>query len=334
VLWGYWYTNYSSGRYAEAREIGEQLLAAARRGDDSGRLLEAHHALWATLLAMGQPSLALLHIERGIALYDRERHASQTMLYGNHDPGACCRYQLALSRWLLGYPDQALAAVRDAYRLVHELRHPLTTVITHWFVACIQYQRGERDAAAETTEQLVTLAAVYGFPTWTDAAIVLPHAVGKTRLGPEALAELHRRLNGMPGASWRKVFCLCVLAELYAEVNPEEGLRVLASIGETDRHAFLAPEVSRLEGELRLRSGERAANAAERCFHTAIELARRRLEKSLELRATASLARLWGQQDRRADAHRVLADVYAWFTEGFDTTDLRAAKGLLADLAG
>jgi predicted ATPase len=130
------------------------------------------------------------------------------------------------------------------------------------------------------------------------------------------------------------VFCLCLLAEQYADAGyAEEGRQVLASITEEDRGAFYAPEVYRIEGELLLRRSEPATDEAERRFHTAIDLARRRAERSLELRAATSLARLWQQQGKRDNARRLLADVYGWFSEGFGTADLRAAKQALQELS-
>jgi predicted ATPase len=124
-----------------------------------------------------------------------------------------------------------------------------------------------------------------------------------------------------------------VLAELYANAGlAGEGRRVLAAIDEEDRGAFYAPEVHRIEGELSLRRTAPAPDDAERCFRTAIDLARRRGEKSLELRAATSLARLWQRQGRRDDAGRLLAGTYGWFTEGFDTADLKEAKALLDEL--
>jgi predicted ATPase len=126
------------------------------------------------------------------------------------------------------------------------------------------------------------------------------------------------------------VFCLCVLATLALESgHPDEGRRALASIEGAGREGFLASEIIRLEGELHLQSGSPDIGAAEQCFVAAIDLARRRQEKSLELRAATSLARLRRQQNRDDEARRAVADVYGWFTEGFDTADLTAAKTLL-----
>ena len=149
---------YTTGDYAAARDIGERLLEAARSSEDSGRLVEAHHALWATFTAMGAPTAAIPHAERGVALYVRERHASQMFTYGGHDPGACCRYQLAFDLWLIGRPDRALASLRDAQRLATELQHPLTETVTLWFASWVYYQRGDRHATIEAAERLQSLA--------------------------------------------------------------------------------------------------------------------------------------------------------------------------------
>jgi predicted ATPase len=129
ALWGLWYVQYTRGQYEEARTAGERLLEAARNANDSGQLLEAHHALWATLSGSGRATAAIEHMESGIALYDRKRHAGQAFLYGGHDAGACCRWHLAANRWLLGDYSRSMNALADALRLTEELKHPLTTVI-------------------------------------------------------------------------------------------------------------------------------------------------------------------------------------------------------------
>jgi tetratricopeptide (TPR) repeat protein len=334
VLWGLWFISYTIGRYDDALESGQRLLEDAQAGDDSGRLLEAHHAMWPTCLAMGAAAAAAPHMERGIAIYKREEHAAQMFLYAGHDPGACCRYQFSQVRWLLGYPDQAQALIRDAERLADELNHPQTTTVVLWMKAWLEYQRGEREAAARTAERLRELATAHGFVHWLDAALVSAHLTAKP-VSAAALDALYAELAPLRIAMWRKVFSLSVFAQLCVEAGEaERGLRALAGIGETDRRAYLAPEVHRLEGELRLCEAAPAIEEAERSFRTAIDIARSRSERSLELRATTSLARLLAARGRRDEAHRLLADVYAWFTEGFDTVDLRSARALLHQLSG
>jgi class 3 adenylate cyclase/tetratricopeptide (TPR) repeat protein len=333
VLWGLWFIHYTMGRYEAAREAGRGLLEDALAGDDSGRLVEAHHALWPTLLAMGETAAAVPHMERGIALYDKARHASQASLYAGHDPGVCCRYQLSVTRWLLGSPDAAVAVLRDALRLSDELRHAQTTTVTLWFATALHLLRGEREAAAETAERLIAIADAHGFEPWKDIALLARPARPGADLDASILSEVRGRLLGIRSAAWRRVFCLCFLAELCLEAGcPEVGRFTLAAMREEDRTAVLAPEILRLEGELHLQGPPPAPDAAERCFRGAIELARHRTEKSLELRATISLARLLAARGEADEARRMLAAIHGWFTEGLGTRDLREATALLEKL--
>ena len=332
VRWGLWFIDYNRGRYDAARAAGERLLADARTGTDSERLLEAHHALWPTLLAMGDAAAAVPHMEQAIAIYDPVRHAGTARVYAGHDAGACCRYQLAIACWLLGYPDRGLGHLRDAERMAEELRHPQTTVVTLWFAAWLQHQRGDHEAAADTARRLQALIETHEFLPWNDLPLVLPRSPERGGVDAGELAELHRRLLLVPTAFWRQTFSLCVLAErCLAAGYPAEGRRVLQSIAEANRRAFMGADVARLDGELILRESGNAGEAEQR-FRGAIELARARSEKSLELRATMSLARLLARHGKGEEARRDLAAIYTWFTEGFDTRDLRQAKALLAEL--
>jgi class 3 adenylate cyclase len=333
VLWARWFIAYTTGDYPAARDIGERLLEAARGGDDSGRLVEAHHSLWATFTAMGAPTAAIAHAERGIALYVRERHAAQTFVYGGHDAGACCRYQRALDLWLIGYPDRALASVRDALRLSAELQHPLTEAITLWFLSWVHYQRGDRHATIETAERLQSLARERGFTPWVDIAVVLLPAARGTRLDLDGVADVHRGIVAGRSAAWRHLLCLCILAELCLRSElPDEGLSRLASIPDRQRYTIFAPEVHRLEGELLRQRAPSHADTAEAKFRHALGLARERQERSLELRAATSLARLLAARGRGQEGRAILAPVHGWFTEGLETADLVAAKALLAEL--
>jgi ATP/maltotriose-dependent transcriptional regulator MalT len=147
----------------------------------------------------------------------------------------------------------------------------------------------------------------------------------------QALATLGRQLAHHQGTAWRHVFSMCVFAELCLAAGClDEGAEALRSINETDRQGFYAAEIQRVEGELHLARGR--LDEAEERFRTALQVARERAEKSLELRATTSLARLLARQGRREEARRQLAEVYGWFTEGFDTRDLREAQRLLDTL--
>ena len=336
VLWGLWYANAMGGQYSVARELGERLLEVAERGEDSGLLLEAHHALWAVLSAMGEPSHALPHLERGLALYDRDLHSAQTSLYGGHDPGACCRYHLALTYWLLGYPDQAIAASRDALRLAEVLGHPMTTAITLSFVAWVHHLRGDYDAAILHAERLVNLGQAHSFSRLgDDGSVIVACARAAAYDDGAGLPAVYRKLMTTDNARsrFRHVLNCCLLAESYAKAGDAAvGLRVLESIAKDDRKAIYASEIHRIRGQLFLSQPTPAPREAEQCFTRAIELARRRQERSPELRAATSLATLLVERGQRMEAKQHLAPVYGWFREGFDTRDLKTARTLLNQL--
>jgi hypothetical protein len=153
------------------------------------------------------------------------------------------------------------------------------------------------------------------------------------RLDAEVLSECEQGLASVQSASWRQTFCRCTIAELCARQGFfTEANRILFSIPENNRGAFCAPEFRRIEGELLLNPEKPARGEAERCFNDAITLARDRGEKSFELRAAMSLARLLVLAGRRAEARDALAGIYGWFTEGFDTADLKSARALLDEL--
>jgi predicted ATPase len=335
VLWGLWYVRFTRGDYALAVTAGERLLETARRGNDSGQLLEAHHALWPTLVSMGEVRQALPHIERGIALYDRERHGSYSSLYGGHDPGTCSRYFLALSQWGLGYPDRALAAAHEAARQAETLVHAMTSAMTLSFLTSILSLRGDRPAAMGAGERCMAIIDTHGFSGRAIEIAVLLYAARGDRPDVAVLDALQReRTLGGNMRAGRYMMTGCTVAWLYGEADaPEQGLQVLAALGDAEGVGFYGSEVYRVEGELRRRIAPQAPDDAALCFQRAIDFARRRELRSLELRAATSLARLWRDQGRREDARRALADVYGWFTEGFDTQDLRDAKTLLDELA-
>jgi len=197
-----------------------------------------------------------------------------------------------------------------------------------------QYQRGDSQAAAANAERAISIASSHSLQGHTDLAMLFRHTNSDARLNTEVLRDLYRRLKSSTISAMQRTYALCALAALYARsLDAEQGRSVLASIDENSRRGVYAPEILRIEGELIAKSTVSGDGDAERCFRNAVGLARAREEKSFELRAATSLARLLYGQGRRAEAHAALAGVYDWFTEGFDTTDLKAAKTLLEILA-
>jgi tetratricopeptide (TPR) repeat protein len=334
ALWGRWFVHYGRGEYREALDLAERLLGVAERDGDGGRLLEAQHSLWATLGAMGEAVRAIRHCESGIALYDSSRHASQVFAYGGHDAGACCGNHLSRARWSLGYPERAAAAIRDARGLTDKLAHPLTTVLTLSTSAFLEYQLGHYDAARETAERMVALAKAHELMAWVDdGRVILSCVQARQHCDYRSLDALCEELPTRHSlTAFRRVISLVLLAELLGERgDADRCLTILDAIRPEHRDTILAPEIRRVRGEVLLRRDDR--HNGERHLREAIDVARARSERMLELRATMSLARLCQQTGRRRQAAEELAAIYGWFTEGFDTPDLRAATALLDELS-
>jgi predicted ATPase len=175
---------------------------------------------------------------------------------------------------------------------------------------------------------------------WAAYATTL-HGRGLVELGQgeEAIAQIRQGLAGYraTGAELECPYFVALLAEALEKMGQiEAGLTVLAEmLGEVDTNGlrFHEAELRRLKGTLLMARAPDDRTEAEGCFRQALDIARRQEAKSLELRAATSLSQLWQQQGKQAEAHELLAPIYGWFTEGFDTTDLREARALLEALA-
>jgi class 3 adenylate cyclase/predicted ATPase/DNA-binding winged helix-turn-helix (wHTH) protein len=341
VLWGFCHVHGLRGDYQTRRALGEQLLSLAQRLEDSDFLLEAHHTLWTTLLAGGELTAARPHLEQGMKLYDPQRHRTHAALYSGHDPGVCCRMQAAHSLWLLGYPDQALGSIQAALVLAQQLAHPLSLSMALRWAAVLHYLRREAPLTQARAEAAIIIATDHGF--LEQVALVTPlrdWALAATGTGEEGIAPNLQSLADSQAteATRDRSDYLALLAETFAQVGQiDKGLEALAEGLATvakNRIRWWEAELYRLRGELLLRQTVVQPEEAEVCFQQALAVARREQAKSWELRTATSLARLWQRQGKGAAAHELLTPVYGWFTEGFDTADLREAKALLQELRG
>jgi predicted ATPase len=194
VLWGLWRFYNNRADYPRARALGERLLRLAQQVHDAALLLEAHHALWGTLLWSGEFAAARAHIEQGRALYDPQQHHAHARLYG-HDPGVCGLSCAALSLWILGYPDQALQRLREALTLAHALAHPYSLAMTLRWASELHQSRREPQAAHELAEACIVLADEQGFAQeLARATIIRGWALTARGQGAEGMAQMHQGL--------------------------------------------------------------------------------------------------------------------------------------------
>jgi predicted ATPase len=276
-------------------------------------------------------------LEHGIAAYDAERDRSHAHLYGI-DPGVVCLSYAGLAWWHLGYPDRAVARTRAGLALAERLCHPQSRALALVWAAWVRQLRREPAEARALAEAAVGLCAEQGFPLWRSMGEILwGWAQAQGGEVEEGVARVSRGLDELAATGaglWRPSF-LALLAEVLVGASRlEEGLRALEQAIEVARRhneLFYEAELERLRGEL-LGRGKAEVLEIEACFWGAMARAQRQQGRSLELRAASSLARLWREQGKRAEAHDVLAPVYGWFTEGFDAPDLIEANQLLEAL--
>jgi len=339
ALWGLFLFHIARGEIQTALNQGGQLLGLAQRAGDPALLLQAHHALGPTYTLVGDWASARTHLDDAIAHYDLRAHRAHAFLYGGHDPGVCCLGFAAKSLWMLGYPEQALQRGREALLLARELGHPASLAHGQLSVAILHQFRRDVSETLELAEALQGLAADQGLSFYLSGGSVLRGwALVEQGRSTEGMAQIRQgfETGGATRAHWR-AYCLALLAETCGKVgNITEGLTVLAeaiTVVEETGIRIYEPEMHRLKGEFLLALDPEKVPDAEACFRQALAIARRHQAKSLELRATTSLARLWQQQGRRSEAHAALAAVYSTYTEGLTTPDLVDATAQLNSLA-
>jgi DNA-binding winged helix-turn-helix (wHTH) protein len=335
------------GDHQTAQAIGLDLLRLAQRLDDPVAHVYAHSALGVTTFYRGDVVAAQSHFAHGIAL-DQRLKARPQQLHALFDCGVICRIGAALVLQQLGYPEQARQRGHEALALTQASDSPFNRCNLLLFLALLQCFRREWPLAQQWVEEALSLATALDFPLLAALGTLI---LGATRTAQDdaqaGLAHLQHGFTACAtlGTQQLAPWGLAMLAESYARLgHPDAGLRTLAEttpLMATTGDRFYAAEISRLEGELHLQVGAQASTrgpdgpplaAAAGCFQHALAVARRQQARWWELQAAMSLARLWQQQGQRTEAYTLLAPVYGWFTEGFDTADLQEAKALLEAL--
>jgi class 3 adenylate cyclase/predicted ATPase len=329
----------SRGALHTARELGQQLARLAQRAAAPTPRLEAHDALGSTLFFLGEYAAAWTHLEQGITLMDPSMQQALALHIGEA-PGVRCLAYAALTLWCLGYPAQAVRRSQEALDLAEELTHSHSLAYAQHFAAFLYHRRREAPAIQGLAEALLALATAQGFPhyvgfgtCWQGVALAMQGQ------GEAGLAQTRQGMAAVlaTGQALARPLCLILLAEATGHAGQiDEGLclltEALATLQASGRGDLLA-EAYRLQGEFLLRRAAPDAGQAEACFRQALATTRRQEAKSWELRAAMSLSRLWQQQGKRDQARELLAPIYTWFTEGFDTADLQEAKALLDELS-
>jgi class 3 adenylate cyclase/tetratricopeptide (TPR) repeat protein len=331
------YSVYANRRELQkSLDLAREMLRLAESGQDKMSMLWAHYFLGHTLSMRGELEAARGHMERSIALYDFD----QSREYGVvQDPGATGLAGLARILFLLGYPDQAKARSLKALSHARKLSHPFTLGWVLNSVAALHAQCGEFEKAETLWAEQVGLCREQNFPSLVGAGIAgLAAVMAEQGRRQEAISRIREGREAFPGAVAKQERTSYLIRLAYAYKSLRLGKDGLAAVVEalklvTETSTYEAATLNYLKGEMLLMEDAADESEPQRCFCAAIELARTVGAKSIELEATTSFARVLARQGRRDEARAMLAQIYNWFTEGFDTADLKEAKALLDELA-
>jgi len=338
ILWGLWFHHYINSQLPRASEMADRLLEVGENRKDTELVLEAHHCQWASQFTSGELSSALEHCNHGVRLYRTEEHHALTFTYGDHDPGACARYVSGAVLWLMGYPEQSQERYDSAFRLARELDHSttLSTALAIFLQTCIW--RRDEVLLQETADELLKFAENGNMP---DIESIARGVIGwvKYQRGDkqEGLEMMHEEVDRWLklGIAWASA-PISLYAECLAETGDlDEGLRLLdhsIKRGQADDVRWCEAQLYHVKGNLLLIGSTGNKSGAEEMYWRAIEVARGQNAKSVELRASMSMALLLQSTGKPEQALELLQPVYDWFTEGLDTKDLVQAKELLVEL--
>ena len=338
VVWGFWSYHLVAADHHLTIEAADHALAVAETSGDPDFLVHAYSINADTQFWLGNCRESMRFMELLSDIYDESRHGPQVWLC-NHDAMNLGLLYAAHWLWVAGYPDQAVAAEIERYEQSHRLNHPYQTCFGNcWGSTCYQY-RGERDALMQRVDEGAALAEENHFPMWS-AGSEMFRGWWRAQSG-DVKAGIEQFVRGLD--QWRGTGSEIVvpwwhaqLGQLYAlDGKVEQGLDVVdKGLDQAERwleKSHLA-ELHRIKGDLLMAQKSPEPEAAVQAYQQALSVSRAQQAKGWELRAATSLARVWQFQNKSKEAYDLVSPVYDWFTEGFDTADLREAKVLLDEL--
>jgi class 3 adenylate cyclase/tetratricopeptide (TPR) repeat protein len=329
------------GELRGAYQLSQQLLGIAEESRDATLLVVALSILGGVLWGMGEFTLARSHLERAISLYDPAISKSYRTVYQAFDAGAQSLAWAAINLCCLGYPDRGLESSHQALALARKVTSPMGIAITLRRLAQLQLLRGE--ASLGSADECLRLATQHAFEYLSAHAMAhCGSALIELNQPDEGIVQLKQGIAAARtiASEFLLPSFLGALSSGYNKISRvAEGLAAVSeglALSERTGERWYDAELHRLRGELLLKpeaqAGSKVENEVQACFRQALEIARRQQAKWWELRATMSLARLLRDNSRRDEARAMLAEIYGWFTEGFDTADLKDAKALLDEL--
>jgi class 3 adenylate cyclase/predicted ATPase len=338
VLYAFWVANFGAFNGDVCRDLAAQFLALAEKQRATVPLMIGHRIVGSSLLFTGDIAEGRGHFDQALALYDPAEHRSLATRFGQDTRMTLLSYR-SLALWLLGCPEAALSDADEALKNSREIGQAATLMFALRITQTTYGLCGNRVATAAHAQELVALAEEKGVPFWKAFGMMNQGSV--LALTGRASGATEMLISGIAayrttGATIFLPFYLPHLARAHAELGQfEEAWRCIGQAmraAETTKEKWCEAEIHRTAGEITLLSPAPDAAKAQAHFERALAIARAQQAKSWELRAATSLARLWRDQGKRQQARELLAPIYGWFSEGFDTRDLKEAKALLDEL--
>jgi class 3 adenylate cyclase/predicted ATPase len=339
VLYGFWVANYVAFNGDVMRELAAQFLSLAETQGATVPRMVGHRILGVALMYAGDIVESRPHYDRAIALYDPAQHRPLAARFGA-DVAVTVLTHRPLALWVLGYPEAALADVEHALDDARGIPHAATLMHALFFTAWTHSHCGNHLIAKAQLDELVALAEEKSSLFWKTLGMLTQRCAlaltGETTDSAHMIASGIKAFRSTGGTLWAPSW-VSYLARAYADIGQfDDAWRCIAEATkttQTTKEKWCEAEVHRTAGEIALKSPHPDLAKAEAYFERALAVAREQRAKSWELRAATSITRLWRDQGKRQQARDLLAPIYCWFTEGFDTLDLRESKRLLDDLA-
>ena len=338
TLFGLWGHHWVRAELHEAHRLALDIQSQARLQADPVPMIVAHRVLGSTQFTLGDFVAAREQLEKTLALSGAEDRQRLAALYAV-EPRVAALLIRAWVVWLLGYPDTALRSAQEGQASAQQLTHAYSHAFAAFVVSAIHSMRGEVEAARTQAEACITIADEHQITQYATLSRVLRGwslvQLGQCDVG---LAEIKANIthSRRTGVAFMRSWMLAAFAESYADIG--DAVKAEEIIDEALKHVERTGErlweadLHRLRAEVALSSSPEDDNRAQASLLHALDIARRQGAKSLELRVASTIAVLWKKQGRANDARAVLAPVYDFFTEGFDTADLRKARAVLDEL--
>ena len=338
VLYSVWAANFVAFNGDAMRKLSEQFLTLATNQRATGPLAIGHRLLATSLLHTGDIADCRAHFDQAIALYEPVEHRPLAVRFGQ-DVGVSILSFRSLASWVLGYPEAALTDTDHAVGHAREIGQAAGLMYALNVTSLILVLCGNHVTANTQCEELVALADEKGSAFWKAFGMLRQgYLVALTGKASDAVRVITSGITAFrsTGATMWLPLYMSPLASAYAELGQFDDawrcVREAMTVADTTKERWCDAETNRVAGEIALKSPEAGPPKAEEYFERALAVARQQQAKSWELRAAMSLARLWRDQGKPQQARELLAPVYGWFTEGFDTRDLKEAKALLDEL--